>query len=222
MQKHILRNECQTEVNHIHTMQLPDLDEHTIDPDPIQQFKRWFDDAVRSKLQQPDAMVLATTRPDGAPAARMVLLKSVDERGFVFYTNYNSHKGTDLAATPQAALVFYWPQLNRQVRIEGTVTKVANEESDAYFASRPRESQLSALTSNQSQIITSRAELDRRFEQLKKEYENRPVPRPAHWGGYRVYHETIEFWQSRFARLNDRVRYSRLPSGDWKKERLQP
>jgi pyridoxamine 5'-phosphate oxidase len=203
-------------------MPLPDLDEQILDSDPIRQFKVWFNEAKGADLPQPDAMALATSGGDGNPSARMVLMKSVDDRGFVFYTNYDSRKGADLASTPVAALVFYWAALNRQVRIEGTVAKVSSEESDSYFSSRPRESQLSALTSQQSQPTASRSELDHRFEELQKEYRNKPIPRPPHWGGYRVYPHAIEFWQSRFARLNDRVLYSRLPTGGWKRERLQP
>jgi pyridoxamine 5'-phosphate oxidase len=203
-------------------MELPDLDEHILDQDPIEQFKIWFDDAIQSKLIQPDAMALATTGPDGMPSLRMVLLKQVDDRGFVFYTNYNSRKGGDLDTSPHAALVFHWAELGRQVRIEGTVTKVSTEESDQYFSSRPRESQLSALTSQQSRPIASRNELDLRFEEFSKVFEGKQIARPSHWGGYRVAPSRIEFWQSRFARLNDRVMYSRIKNAQWKMERLQP
>jgi pyridoxamine 5'-phosphate oxidase len=203
-------------------VQIPELDDHVLDPDPIRQFKLWFDEAKRAGVPQADAMALATATRDGSPSARMVLLKTVDEQGFVFYTNGISRKGQELATNPQAALVFFWAELNRQVRIEGTVACLSTKESDAYFATRPHDSQLSSLTSAQSEPIASRAELDRRFEQYKQQYEGRSIPRPHHWGGYRVQPESIEFWQSRFARLNDRILYTRLHDGTWVRTRLQP
>lgn len=203
-------------------MTLPDLDEHILDANPIKQFKRWLENAAAAKLPQADAMVLATAAANGKPSARMVLLKSLDDRGFVFYTNYDSRKGRELAANPHVALTFFWAEFNRQVRIEGVIKRIPTEESDAYFATRPRESQLSSLTSEQSKPIESRAELDLRFDQLKREYEGKPIPRPDHWGGYRVRPESIEFWQSRFARLNDRVLYTHQQNGGWEITRLQP
>jgi len=201
---------------------LPLLDESILDPDPIRQFKAWFDDAVGAKIPHADTMVLATATPDGVPSARVVLLKSVDERGFVFYTNYRSRKGKDLESNPHAALTFFWPELDRQVRIEGSVSRLTPTESDVYFSSRPRDNQLSSVTSAQGQVIESREELDRRFEGVKRLYDGGPVPRPAHWGGYSVQPVSIEFWQSRVARLNDRVIYHRGKEGVWTKTRLQP
>jgi pyridoxamine 5'-phosphate oxidase len=203
-------------------VQIPDLDDHILDPDPIKQFKLWFDEANRAGIPQTDAMALATATRDGSPSARMVLLKAVDDEGFVFYTSRVSRKGRELAINSRAALIFFWAELNRQVRIEGSVASLSTEESDEYFSARPRDSQLSSWASVQSEQITSRAELDRRFEQLKQQYEGRPVPRPDYWGGYRVLPEFIEFWQSRFARLNDRILYSRRRDGIWARTRLQP
>ncbi len=200
----------------------PDLDEHSIDPDPINQFRIWFDDAVKARVPQMDAMVLATAASDGRPSARVVLLKSVDERGFVFYTNYNSRKGREIGSNPKAALVFLWPEMSRQIRIEGTVARVSPDESDTYFATRPRDGQLSSLVSTQSEPIGSREELDRRFNELTQQHEGKPIDRPSHWGGFRVQPETIEFWQSRFARLNDRVLYTRHEKNTWQITRLQP
>jgi pyridoxamine 5'-phosphate oxidase len=201
---------------------IPDLDESILHPNPIMQFKMWFDQALAAKLPHADAMTVATATKDGRPSARVVLLKLVDDRGLVFFTNYKSRKGGELSANPRAALVSYWPEFNRQVRVEGTVSQLSADESDAYFATRPRDSQLSSLTSAQSETIASRGELDRHFEKLKQQYEGKSIPRPSHWGGYRVHADRIEFWQSRFARLNDRILYTRQPSGSWTTTRLQP
>ncbi len=209
-------------MKHLKSIMISDLDDHVLDPDPIRQFQKWLDDAVSANVPQPDTMVLATASADGEPAARIVLLKQVDERGFLFYTNYNSRKGWELTSNPLAALVFFWAELNRQVRIEGTVVQIPTEESDVYFATRPRDSQISSITSAQSEPIESRDELDRRFDELKRQYEGKPVPRPPHWGGYRVKPESVEFWQSRFARLNDRILYVRQEDGTWESTRLQP
>ena len=202
--------------------QYPFLDETLLDADPIKQFKLWFDDAVEAKVPQPDAMVLATATLWGMPSARVVLLKSIDQRGFVFYTNHNSRKGWDLESNPNAALTIFWAEMHRQVRVEGSVSRLSTGDSDAYFSTRPRDGQLSSLASAQSEPIGSRVELDRRFEELRRQYEGKSIPRPAHWGGYRVQPESIEFWQSRFARLNDRVLYSRRQDGTWTRTRLQP
>ncbi|MFN0157303.1 MAG: pyridoxamine 5'-phosphate oxidase [Bacteroidota bacterium] len=204
------------------TITIPDLDEHILDPDPIKQFQHWFVDATAAQLPQYDAMTLATATPKGQVSARVVLLKQVDERGFVFYTNYNSRKGRELAANSSAALVFLWKELNRAVRIEGKITKISAEESDAYFATRPRESQLSSLTSHQSEVVPSREYIDKQFDDLRAQYEGKPIPRPAHWGGYRVTPHAIEFWQHRFARLNDRVLYELQTGGVWTMKRLSP
>ena len=197
------------------------LDEKTIDRDPIKQFQTWLSDAFVAKLPLPEAMTLATSTPDGKPSARMVLLKQVDHEGFVFYTNYNSAKSRQLDANPYAALVFYWAQLDRQVRVEGSISKTSAEESEAYFATRPRESQIGAWASDQSEAIASRAVLEERAVELEKEYADREVDRPEHWGGYRVKPERIEFWKSRIGRLHDRILYQR--EGDsWSITRLAP
>jgi len=204
------------------TRTYPDLDERIMHADPIVQFQYWFDDARKAGITQPEAMTLATAGADGRPSARVVLLKLVDERGFVFYTNYDSRKGKELSANPAAALVFFWEEMNRSVRVEGNVTKLSSYESDEYFATRPRDGQLSSLTSSQSEVVESREVLDKRFEELKEKYEGKTIPRPSYWGGYRVYPHRIEFWQQRFARLNDRIEYQRSNDGTWLMRRLQP
>jgi pyridoxamine 5'-phosphate oxidase len=198
------------------------LKESDTDPNPIEQFRRWFDEALASDLHEPNAMTLATAMPDGSPSARVVLLRSFDERGFVFYTNYEGRKGRELETNPYAALVFYWGELERQVRVEGRVGRVSDEESDAYFAGRPRGSQLGAWGSEQSRPIQDRDALEERLRELEAEYEGCEVPRPPFWGGYRVEPETIEFWQGRENRLHDRLLYRRLEDGGWRRERLQP
>lgn len=198
------------------------LDERTLDTNPIKQFQRWFDEALAKTLKLPEAMTLATSTKEGRPSARMVLLKQVDERGFVFYTNYNSRKAKELAGNPVAALLFYWTELDRQVRIEGTISKVSAEESDAYFQTRPRDTQLGALASSQSTVVSNRAELDRRFADLEQQYKGRPIPRPAHWGGYRLKPNSIEFWQQGSSRLHDRILYQLKENGDWAMKRLAP
>jgi pyridoxamine 5'-phosphate oxidase len=198
------------------------LRESDIDPDPIKQFTAWFDAASEAGVPEPNAMTLATATPDGIPSARIVLLKGVDERGFVFYTNYESDKGRDLRANPRAALTFYWPGLARQVRICGTVEQVSREESRAYFASRPLGSQIGAAASRQSTVIPDRAVLEREFARLEADYPNGQIPLPDYWGGYRVAPATIEFWQGRPSRLHDRLRYTRKADGGWRIERLSP
>jgi pyridoxamine 5'-phosphate oxidase len=200
------------------------LDETSVASDPFQQFQLWFDAAAQAQIQEPNAMTLATVGVDGRPAARMVLLKDFDERGFVFYTNYASRKGQELARFPWATLVFWWGALERQVRIEGQVERVADEESDAYFQSRPVGSQLGAWTSPQSQVIDGRAVLEQRLAELEREYEDadQPIPRPPHWGGYRLVPTLIEFWQGRLNRLHDRLCYRRTSDGGWQIERLAP
>jgi pyridoxamine 5'-phosphate oxidase len=197
------------------------LRESDADRDPIEQFRRWFDEALAANLHEPNAMTLATATPDGRPSARIVLLKGFDARGFVFYTNFEGRKGEELAANPRAALVLYWGELERQVRIEGRVSRVPDEESDAYFEGRPRGSQLGAWASEQSRPARDRGVLEERLRELEAEYGDREVPRPPFWGGYRVEPEVIEFWQGRENRLHDRLRYRRSDEG-WKVERLQP
>jgi len=200
---------------------LEGLDEKTIDRDPIKQFQIWFDEAVAAKLPMPEAMTLATATPDGKPSARMVLLKQVDHDGFVFFTNYNSAKAEQLDANPYAALVFYWSQLDRQVRVEGSVVKTSAQESREYFRTRPRESQIGAWASTQSQAISSREVLEQRAHELEELYRERDVDCPEHWGGYRLKPERIEFWKSRIGRLHDRILYQR-DSGGWTITRLAP
>jgi pyridoxamine 5'-phosphate oxidase len=193
-----------------------------VNPNPFIQFKKWFDQALTAQLPEPNAMTVATSTPEGKPSARMVLLKDFDERGFVFYTNYNSQKGQELAENPQASLVFWWAELERQVRISGRVEKVSENESDEYFYSRPFNSRLGAWASNQSEVIESREVLEKRLQELEAQYENQDVPRPRHWGGLRVIPTEIEFWQGRPSRLHDRLLYNRLDDGSWKIERLSP
>ena len=198
------------------------LDRADLAPDPAAQFRRWFAEAVASGTPEPNAMTLATVDADGGPSARVVLLKEVDADGaFVFYTNYESRKGVALAAHPRAALVFWWPPLERQVRVEGRVERVEPGVSDAYFAVRPRASQLGAAASPQSQVVESRAVLEAAFERAEAVSAGADVARPAFWGGYRVWPETVEFWQGRRSRLHDRLRYRRQGDG-WAVDRLAP
>jgi pyridoxamine 5'-phosphate oxidase len=201
------------------------LDEADVDADPYRQFARWFGEAVKAELPEPNAMTLATVGTDGRPGARIVLLKGFDERGFVFFTNYDSRKGHELAARPHAALLFHWTELERQVRIEGVAGKVDAAESDDYFASRPRASRLGAWASPQSEPVPDRAALEARFAAIEAQYRDAAaaVPRPAHWGGYRVVPEALEFWQGRRSRMHDRVRYRRdTATGGWTIDRLAP
>jgi pyridoxamine 5'-phosphate oxidase len=190
--------------------------------DPIRLFKKWFDAAARAELTEPNAMTLATATRDGKPSARMVLLKGFDERGFVFYTNYDSRKGRELSKNARAALVLYWQPLARQIRIEGRVTKVTAEESDKYFQSRPLGSRFSAVISKQSTVIPSRDVLLRRLKKIEEEYPKGDPQRPINWGGFRVHPNEIEFWQGGAFRLHDRLRYRRRRDGGWSVDRLSP
>ncbi len=198
------------------------IDEATVDRDPLQLFERWLDEAKATGMRLPEAVTLATATADGKPSARLVLLKGADERGFVFFTNYQSRKARELDANAQAALVFYWPQLERQVRVEGKVERTSAEESEAYFKTRPRESQIGAVASPQSEVIASREALQKKADELEKFYEGREVDRPAHWGGYRLRPERIEFWKGRPGRLHDRINYERQLDGSWTISRLAP
>jgi pyridoxamine 5'-phosphate oxidase len=197
------------------------LRESDLADDPLQQFSRWFADAEAAGIRAPHAMALATSTRDAAPSVRMVLLKEFDERGFVFFTGYVSRKSAELDGNPRAALLFYWDPLGRQVRIEGGVERVTDAESDDYFATRPRGAQLAAAASRQSAVLSGREELDGRVAALEREHAGKDVPRPDHWGGYRLLPETYEFWQHREDRLHDRLRYRRHDGG-WVVERLSP
>jgi pyridoxamine 5'-phosphate oxidase len=197
------------------------LSEHDVDPDPIKQFERWFKQALTAEVPEPNAMSLATVDSESRPSLRIVLLKDVDQRGFTWYTNYESRKGADLLTNPHAALTFFWVALERQVRIEGRVEKVDAAESDAYFKIRPIKSRLGAIASAQSRPIDNRELLEKQFEAAQAQYGDDP-PRPSHWGGYRLIPEWMEFWQGRRSRLHDRVVYTRGTDGQWSRQRLQP
>lgn len=200
--------------------ELGGLHEADLAPDPLTQFARWFDQARSSPLVEPNAMVLGTVGADGAPGSRTVLLKGVDE-GFVFYTNYTSRKGADLAADPRCTLLFGWYPLQRQVRVEGTAAQVTRAETEAYFASRPRDSQIGAWASPQSAEVASREDLDAAYAQVVERFADGPIPAPPHWGGYRVTPTSVEFWQGRRGRMHDRLRYEVAPGG-WRTVRLAP
>ncbi|MBA2376038.1 MAG: pyridoxamine 5'-phosphate oxidase [Actinomycetota bacterium] len=197
------------------------LHESDLDPDPVEQFRAWLSDAFDANLVEPNAMTLATATSDGIPSARIVLLRGFDERGFCFYTNYEGRKGGELSSNPRAALVFYWGALERQVRIEGGVSRLSEEESGEYFASRPRGSRIGAWVSEQSELLEKREALEERVEELEREYADGEIPRPHFWGGFRVEPERVEFWQGRESRLHDRLLYERGGDG-WGIVRLQP
>jgi pyridoxamine 5'-phosphate oxidase len=199
-----------------------ELNERDLAPSPFDQFAQWFAEAEQAALIEPAAMTLATASADGAPAARIVLLRSYDAKGFCFYTNYESDKARDLESNPRAALIFYWDPLRRQVRMTGVVEKLPRETSESYFATRPRGHQLAAWASNQSRVIDSRRTLEARVRELDERFRGGPVPLPPFWGGYRLIPQSIEFWQSRLNRLHDRFRYLRLADGSWRIERLAP
>jgi pyridoxamine 5'-phosphate oxidase len=198
------------------------LVEDEVDPDPIRQFARWFDEATSAQIPEPHAMTLATCTSDGRPSARIVLLRGFDERGFAFFTNYESRKAREIETNPWAAVVFFWHDMERQVRIEGRVERVSVEESDEYFHSRPASSRIGAWASPQSQVIASRQELEKRCGELENRFAEGTIPRPHNWGGYRLKPESIEFWQGRPSRLHDRLRYARNANEGWLIERLAP
>jgi pyridoxamine 5'-phosphate oxidase len=193
-----------------------------LDPHPLVQFQKWFTEALNSQLLEPSAMTLATADTEGRPSARIVLLKGADERGFLFFTNYESRKGRELAANARASLVFYWAELERQICIAGDVTKVSRAESEKYFALRPRGSQLGACVSKQSSVVPDRAFLEARLQEIEKQFANRDVEIPAQWGGYVLAPVRIEFWQGRPNRLHDRFEYSKQADGSWRIDRLSP
>ncbi len=197
------------------------FNETEADKNPIKQFDKWFSAALEAQIYEPNVMTLATADKNGKPNARIVLLKGVDQQGFSFYTNYLSTKGKELKKNPQACLVFFWAELERQVRIEGKVEKLDKETSEAYFHSRPNGSQVSAIVSPQSQVISDRATLERKAEELTETYKDKTIPKPAHWGGYIVKPTSIEFWQGRSNRLHDRIKYD-LVNGKWQTSRLAP
>jgi pyridoxamine 5'-phosphate oxidase len=198
------------------------LDQADVRPDPIEQFGAWFDEARAANVPEPNAMSLATVDAGGRPSARIVLLKDFDPRGFTFHTNYHSRKGRELKANPRAALCFFWQPLERQVRVEGTVERIDVADSEAYFRSRPRLAQIGAWVSQQSAPIASRADLERLNDQLTKQFEGGDVPRPEHWGGFRLMPDAVEFWQGRPSRLHDRILYTREADGTWTRRRLSP
>jgi pyridoxamine 5'-phosphate oxidase len=201
---------------------MAELHRSDLDPDPFVQFDAWYRAALQAQVNAPDAMALATASKDGIPSARMVLLKGFDRRGFVFYTNYESQKGRELAENPNAALVLYWPELGRQVRISGAASKVSRRESERYFQTRPVGSRLGTWASRQSEVIASRHVLEERLREVRERFPDEEIPLPPFWGGYRVAPRAFEFWQSRPDRLHDRFRYTRQADGSWLIERLSP
>jgi pyridoxamine 5'-phosphate oxidase len=198
------------------------LSKRDLDPDPIAQFRVWLDDARGAGIRLPEAVALATVDAEGRPSVRHVLLRGLEQRGFVFYSNYESRKGRELAANPHAAMAFYWRELDRQVCVTGTVERTSREESEAYFRTRPREARIGAWASRQSEVASSREELDARYRDIDARYPGEDVPLPPNWGGFRLAPETVEFWKGREHRLHDRFRYTSRPDGAWVIERLFP
>ncbi|GAB3907324.1 pyridoxamine 5'-phosphate oxidase [Mucilaginibacter boryungensis] len=198
------------------------LTEKEVRQDPINQFDKWFNDAIAANVNEPNAMTLATATINGHPSARIVLLKGFNKEGFMFYTNYLSRKGKEIAKNPLASTVFFWPELERQVRIEGTIEKLSREESEAYFHSRPKASQLGALVSAQSQEIAGRKVLEEKMVELEAAYADKDVPKPSYWGGYILKPRLVEFWQGRSSRLHDRIVYKKIDNKNWKIVRLAP
>lgn len=198
------------------------LSESDVNPDAILQFETWFNQAVDAQVHEPNAMTLATATPDGRPSARILLLKGFSEQGFEFYTNYLSRKGKEIAKNPVGTILFFWGQMERQIRIEGTIEKLSREKSEAYFHSRPKGSQIGAIASLQSQEIAGRQVLEDKWQQLESEYANKEVPKPSHWGGYILRPQLIEFWQGRSSRLHDRIVYKKSDKKNWKIVRLAP
>ena len=200
----------------------PALRRNTLKKNPLEQFRLWLDEAIAANIIEPQAMILSTATSDGIPSARTVLIRGYDERGFVFYTNYQSQKGRELAENPHAALTCYWAVLHRQVRIAGSVSRVSSEESESYFKSRPEGSKIGAWASKQSQVLRSRAELETEVKEFEAEFEGKEIPRPLYWGGYRLLPDIIEFWQGQPSRLHDRFRYIREDDDSWTIQRLSP